>query len=124
MVWDDEELDDKEPGGEAQGALGSRDVRARVLGCPVEAHGCPARVLLGGSAPRLSGSSAPLKLLSSSSGGGRWQARCWRHHPTFGPTAEQPVATELLSSQLLALPSSQLLLFSTSIFVLQVLKVL
>ena len=51
-------------------------------------------------------------------------ARCWRHHPTFGPTAEQPVATELLSSQLLALPSSQLLLFSTSIFVLQVLKVL
>ena len=68
----------------------------------------------------LSGSSAPL----CSSGGGRWQARCWRHHPTFGPTAEQPVATELLSSQLLALPSSQLLLFSTSIFVLQVLKVL
>ena len=64
-----------------------------------------------------------LRLLCSS-GGGRWQARCWRHHPTFGPTAEQPVATELLSSQLLALPSSQLLLFSTSIFVLQVLKVL
>ena len=60
MVWDDEELDDKEPGGEAQGALGSRDVRARVLGCPVEAHGCPARVLLSGSAPLLSGSSAPL----------------------------------------------------------------
>ena len=121
MVWDDEELDDKEPGGEAQGALGSRDVRARVLGCPVEAHGCPARVLLGGTALRLLCSSqAPL----CSSGGGRWQARCWRHHPTFGPTAEQPVATELLSSQLLALPSSQLLLFSTSIFVLQVLKVL
>ena len=75
----------------------------------------------------LLGSQAPLLLSSSSvcsSGGGRWQARCWRHHPTFGPTAEQPVATELLSSQLLALPSSQLLLFSTSIFVLQVLKVL
>ena len=71
----------------------------------------------------LLGSQAPL-LLSSSSGGGRGQARCWRHHPTFGPSAEQPVATELLSSQLLALPSSQLLLFSTSIFVLQVLKVL
>ena len=119
MVWDDEELDDKEPGGEAQGALGSRDVRARVLGCPVEAHGCPARVLLSGSAPLLLSSSSVC-----SSGGGRWQARCWRHHPTFGPTAEQPVATELLSSQLLALPSSQLLLFSTSIFVLQVLKVL
>ena len=64
MVWDDEELDDKELGGEAQGALGSRDVRARVLGCPVEAHGCPARVLLSGTA-RLSGSSAPLKLLSA-----------------------------------------------------------
>ena len=64
MVWDDEELDDKELGGEAQGALGSRDVRARVLGCPVEAHGCPARVLLSGTAPRLSGSSA-LKLLSA-----------------------------------------------------------
>ena len=56
MVWDDEELDDKEPGGEAQGALGSRDVRARVLGCPVEAHGCPARVLL----EALLGSQAPL----------------------------------------------------------------
>ena len=42
----------------------------------------------------------------------------------LAPTAEQPVATELLSSQLLALPSSQLLLFRTSIFVLQVLKVL
>ena len=75
--------------------------------------------LLGSQAPRLSGSSV------CSSGGGRWQARCWRHHPTSGPSAEQPVATELLSSQLLlALPSSQLLLFSTSIFVLQVLKVL
>ena len=67
MVWDDEELEDKEPGGEAQGALGSRDVRAWVLGCPVEAHGCPARVLLSGTAlgSRLSGSSAPLKLLSA-----------------------------------------------------------
>ena len=67
MVWDDDELEDKkELGGEAQGALGSRDVRARVLGCPVEAHGCPARVLLSGTAPRLSGSSAPLRLLCSS----------------------------------------------------------
>ena len=71
---------------------------------------------LGCSVEALLGSQAPLLLW--------WQARCWRHHPTFGPTAEQPVATELLSSQLLALPSSQLLLFSTSIFVLQVLKVL
>ena len=117
MVWDDEELDDKEPGGEAQGALGSRDVRARVLGCPVEAHGCPARVLLEALLGSQASLSAPLVAVGGRPAG-------WRHHPTFGPTAEQPVATELLSSQLLALPSSQLLLFSTSIFVLQVLKVL
>ena len=118
MVWDDEELDDKEPGGEAQGALGSRDVRARVLGCPVEAHGCPARVLRSGSAPRLSGSSsAPLVAVGGRpAAGGTTQL--------LAPTAEQPVATELLSSQLLALPSSQLLLFRTSIFLLKVLKVL
>ena len=121
MVWDDEELDDKEPGGEAQGALGSRDVRARVLGCPVEAHGCPARVLLSGTAPRLLGSQAPLSAPLVAVGG---RPAAGGTTQLLAPTAEQPVATELLSSQLLALPSSQLLLFRTSIFVLKVSKVL
>ena len=90
--------------------LGCSDALWKRTDAPL---GCSVEALLGSQAPL----SAPLVAVGGRPAG-------WRHHPTFGPTAEQPVATELLSSQLLALPSSRLVLFSTSIFVLQVLKVL